>query len=334
MNFYHADEIEDLKQGILPEKLNPMNFSNDQIQNWDHFGEFKIYFESEDLEELIFHQNSLQIITDQLTTEVKLNENQERLFHLLTLRLILKENQVFNETNAYTSFECFINKNFYRVTLTHQILSAEKKMKAFFRKKRNCLTNNIPTETISYLTQKKNIIIAGETGSGKTTFIQSILTHCPPTDHYVLIEDPHEIKMNHPFVSYLSAKSTHPFKLIDFCEISLRMRPDRFIIGEIKGSEIIPLILTMNNGHKGLLTSIHAESSKKAIERMAMLFSLYKKHESLSYNDIIRLICQSIDYVVVLKDKKIIEFMKVLGSENGTPYIDPVFSSQENSLLV
>ena len=96
----------------------------------------------------------------------------------------------------------------------------------------------------------------------------------------------------------------------------MRMRPQRLILGELRGREVIPFLLAMNTGHRGLLSTLHANSAVDAIERVATLFSLYSSQE-IPYQHLLKMITQNIDAVIFLERGEIKEAISVLGQEKG-----------------
>ena len=104
---------------------------------------------------------------------------------------------------------------------------------------------------------------------------------------------------------------------------SLRMSPDRIILGEIRSEEILTFILGMNTGHKGIISSIHANNAKDALNRLAMLYSTYA-NSNINYAMVLKLICSNIDYVVYIENKKIVEIIEVFGSEGMNVFFDLV----------
>ena len=118
------------------------------------------------------------------------------------------------------------------------------------------------------------------------------------------------------------------FFLKELCTFSLRLRPDRIILGEIRSSEILPFVLAMNTGHKGMMSTIHADSGIDAVSRMALLFVIHGENQAFSYEMALKLICKNIDVVIFLKDKKIIEIIKIIGADNGMATYDYIFKNK------
>ena len=112
---------------------------------------------------------------------------------------------------------------------------------------------------------------------------------------------------------------------------SMRMSPDRIILGEIRSAETESFLLAMNTGHNGLISTIHANSAKDAIERFALLFKIYSSKD-LSYELVLKLICNNIDYVIFLKNKSVKEVISVYGSEDNQIFYENLHNLTEDKL--
>jgi type IV secretion system protein VirB11 len=122
---------------------------------------------------------------------------------------------------------------------------------------------------------RKTIIISGATGTGKTTFLNALLKEAAAEERFVLIEDTPEIQLEHQNAVGLIAvrgrlgeASVSPADLV---EAALRLRPDRIIMGEVRGPEAISWLRAVGTGHPGSITTVHASSPEGAIEQMAMM---------------------------------------------------------------
>lgn len=119
---------------------------------------------------------------------------------------------------------------------------------------------------------KKNIVISGGTSSGKTTFLNACLRHIPLSERIILLEDAREIDIPHPNqVSLLSSKGDQALAKVsmqDLVQCCLRLRPDRIIVGEVRGREILDFLSASSTGHEGSFTSIHANNPRIAFMRM------------------------------------------------------------------
>lgn len=129
----------------------------------------------------------------------------------------------------------------------------------------------------SLVLARMNVIISGGTGVGKTTFLNLLLQEIPPEERVITIEDTREIKVKLPnLISMEAGMHTHHSTLTtrDLVRNTLRMRPDRIIIGEVRSGEIFDLLQAMNTGHDGSMTSIHANSTGDCLRRISTLYLL------------------------------------------------------------
>ncbi len=120
---------------------------------------------------------------------------------------------------------------------------------------------------------RKNIIVAGGTGSGKTTLLNVLSDFIPASDRIVTIEDAAELRLSQPHVIRLEARPPNiegrgAIPIRDLVRNSLRMRPDRVIVGECRGGEALDMLQAMNTGHDGSLTTVHANSPRDVISRL------------------------------------------------------------------
>ncbi|NSL19588.1 P-type DNA transfer ATPase VirB11 [Tatlockia micdadei] len=151
---------------------------------------------------------------------------------------------------------------------------------------------------------KKTIVISGETSSGKTTFLNACCHHIPKHERLITLEDTFEINLPHlNKVSLLAPKLREGAAAVtmqDLVQCSLRLRPERLIMGEIRGREILDFINACATGHEGSLTSIHASNPQVAFMRMTQLYKL-NNVPSMRDKDILRELNEVIDIIVQLK---------------------------------
>lgn len=124
--------------------------------------------------------------------------------------------------------------------------------------------------------EKKNLLISGATGSGKTTLLSSLISLVPPQERVVLIEEVSEINPQHKHVIHLEARPAHAdgkgeVNVRSLLRTALRIRPDRLIIGECRGSEAFDMLQAMNTGHRGSWGTLHANSARDALRRFEAL---------------------------------------------------------------
>jgi pilus assembly protein CpaF len=145
----------------------------------------------------------------------------------------------------------------------------------------------------------KTLLISGGTGSGKTTLLRILANAIPDTERIVVIEDTSELGIQKPNILATECQ-TDTFKakitFDDLLKSALRWRPDRIILGEVRGTEARTLLDSLNTGHSGSLATIHANSAAKALRRFANL--VLRSHAQATFSDIEAEIGESVDLVV------------------------------------
>ena len=127
--------------------------------------------------------------------------------------------------------------------------------------------------------RRANVVVAGATGTGKTTLLAALLALVPPTERLVCIEEASELRPNHPHVVHLQARSANvqaagSVSLSDLVRAALRMRPDRVVLGEARGREVRDVLAALNTGHAGSWFTLHANSSADVPARLVALGAL------------------------------------------------------------
>lgn len=286
--------------------------------------------------EVIFHSES-QIQVDQgggLTCWEHEGLTREN-YQLALETMALKHQISWNYTDSFASFQVAIDGKKFRATLTHYGLSPYKVSKLFLRKSAEHtpsleafgLTPELKTMLQNFMKHKKNILISGATGSGKTTFIRSLLQEIDESEHVVILEDTHEIPATHEGFTHLLSGSGPGKSLKEYCAYAMRMRPDRIILGEMRSSEVIPFLLAMNTGHKGLMSTLHANSSSDALKRVAQLFCL-SQGGTIDYSLVLKLVCSNVDVAIHLENKRVQEVIEVLGAEGDQVYFNHLRSTE------
>ena len=143
--------------------------------------------------------------------------------------------------------------------------------------------NSLPQEAADLLgalvAARFNILVSGGTGSGKTTFLNALSGMISDRERIITIEDAAELSLQHPHVVRLEARPANTegagqVTIRDLVRNSLRMRPDRIIVGEVRGGETLDMLQAMNTGHEGSLTTVHANSATDALSRLETLSSM------------------------------------------------------------
>jgi type IV secretion system protein VirB11 len=121
----------------------------------------------------------------------------------------------------------------------------------------------------------KNIVISGGTSTGKTTFLNALLKEVPADQRLVLIEDAPEIRLVHPnavgLVAVRGEQGEARVGVEDLLQATLRLRPDRIILGELRGAEAFSFLRAVSSGHPGSMTTVHADDPRGAVEQLALM---------------------------------------------------------------
>jgi len=188
---------------------------------------------------------------------------------------------------------------------------------------------------------KKNILISGGTSSGKTTLLNIISSFIPSNERIVVIEDSSELQLQQEHVLPLESKAPDfegkgEVNLRDLVKASLRMRPDRIVIGETRGAEALDLIQALNTGHAGSMTTIHANSPKLSLSRLETLALM--SEVDIPWRALRIQIASAIDIVVQiarLKDgtRRLTAISEILElDENGNYIVNDIFTFQIKSV--
>lgn len=152
---------------------------------------------------------------------------------------------------------------------------------------------------------KKNVVVAGATGSGKTTFMKSLVNHIPNEERLVTIEDARELFISQPNSVHLlyskGGQSTSNVTAKSCMEACLRMKPDRIILAELRGDESFYFIRNCASGHPGSITSCHAGSIGQTWDQLALMVKASSEGSGLEFSVIKRLLMMTIDIVVHIK---------------------------------
>lgn len=154
-------------------------------------------------------------------------------------------------------------------------------------------------KAVSY---KKNVVVAGATGSGKTTFMKALVNHIPDDERLVTIEDARELFISQPNVVHLlyskGGQSAANVTAKSCMEACLRMKPDRIILAELRGDESFYFIRNCASGHPGSITSCHAGSTSQTWDQLALMVKASAEGSGLEFAVIKRLLQMTIDIVV------------------------------------
>jgi type IV secretion system protein VirB11 len=152
---------------------------------------------------------------------------------------------------------------------------------------------------------KKNIVVSGATGSGKTTFMKSLVNQIPADERLITIEDARELFIDQPNVVHLlyskGGQSTSNVTAKSCMEACLRMKPDRIVLAELRGDESFYFIRNCASGHPGSITSCHAGSIEQTWDQLALMVKASAEGAGLEFDTIKRLLMMTIDIVVHIK---------------------------------
>ncbi|QFT78517.1 P-type DNA transfer ATPase VirB11 [Erythrobacter sp. THAF29] len=150
---------------------------------------------------------------------------------------------------------------------------------------------------------RRNILVAGGTSTGKTTFLNSLLAEVPEGERLILIEDTAELHLKHEnavgLIAARGEESEAQVSMEDLLIAALRMRPDRIILGELRGVEAFTFLRAVNTGHPGSMTTVHADTPQRAIEQLALL--VLQAGSKLGRDDVRHYVRESVDVFVQLE---------------------------------
>lgn len=206
------------------------------------------------------------------------------------------------------------------------------------------ITQEIADKLQLLVKAKYNIFISGGTGSGKTTFLNALSNYIPKDERVITIEDSAELQITgvENLVSLetrnANASGAGQITIRDLIKSSLRMRPERIVVGEVRGGEALDMLQAMNTGHDGSLSTGHANSTEDMLSRLETM--VLQGAAGLPLEAIRQQIASAVDIIIHLsrlrdKSRKTMEITEVVGYENGKIILNPlyVFEEDENSTL-
>ena len=202
------------------------------------------------------------------------------------------------------------------------------------------LTENMAIFLRACVLARLNIIISGGTGSGKTTLLNALSSYIPENERIITIEDAAELQLQQDHVLRLETKSSSTdgrgaMTVRDLVRNSLRMRPDRIVVGECRGGEALDMLQAMNTGHDGSLTTIHSNSPRDALSRIETLVMMAGM--DLPLKVVRQQIASAVDLIVQqsrLKDgtRKVTAITEVAGMEGDTVVLTDVFKFEQTGV--
>ena len=206
------------------------------------------------------------------------------------------------------------------------------------------ITREIADKLELLVKAKYNIFISGGTGSGKTTFLNALSNYIPKDERVITIEDSAELQITgvENLVSLetrnANASGAGQITIRDLIKSSLRMRPERIVVGEVRGGEALDMLQAMNTGHDGSLSTGHANSTEDMLSRLETM--VLQGADGLPLEAIRQQIASAVDIIIHLsrlrdKSRKTMEITEVVRYEDGKIVLNPlyVFEEDENSTL-
>jgi pilus assembly protein CpaF len=185
-----------------------------------------------------------------------------------------------------------------------------------------------------------NVLIAGGTGSGKTTFLNVLSGFIPASERIITIEDSAELQLQQAHVVRLETRPSNiegkgQITQRDLVRNSLRMRPDRIIVGEVRGEEVLDMLQAMNTGHEGSLATIHANSARDALIRLETMVALtgvdisarFLRHYISSALDIIMHVSRLAD-----GSRKLMSLQEITGIEGEVISLQEIFTFEQTGV--
>ena len=206
------------------------------------------------------------------------------------------------------------------------------------------LTKEIADKLEVLVKAKYNIFISGGTGSGKTTFLNALSNYIPKDERVITIEDSAELQITgiKNLVSMetrnANASGVGEVTIRDLIKTSLRMRPERIVVGEVRGGEALDMLQAMNTGHDGSLSTGHANSPDDMLSRLETM--VLQGASGLPLQAIRQQIASAVDIIIHLsrlrdKSRKTMEICEIVGYKDGAIVLNPlyVFEEDENSTM-
>ena len=271
-------------------------------------------------------------------------ESRQKLEDIVQL-IVAKANRIVNEANpivdARLSDGSRVNVILPPVALNGPIVTIRKFSKEPFTMDKLIELGAITKEAAEFLRllveAKYNIFICGGTGSGKTTFLNALTAFIPKGERIITIEDAAELKVNgienlvRLEVRNKNTEGAGEISIRELIRSSLRMRPDRIIVGEVRGAETIDMLQAMNTGHDGSLSTGHGNSTSDMLDRLETMVLLGSDIPLMAAR---RQIASAIDVMVQLGrlrdgSRCVLEISEILGCRDGEIEKNPLFVFQE-----
>jgi len=188
---------------------------------------------------------------------------------------------------------------------------------------------------VTAIEKQESIIFSGATGSGKTTLLNDLTGFIPSGERIITLEDTAELCPQHEHCLSLLSRTANAdgfgvVTLRDLVKQTLRMKPDRIIVGECRSDEVIDLLQALNTGHRGTMSTIHANSAKDALKRLELL-AMIAARGTIPSALMKELIANGIQKIVHLEERKIETILQIEGLEREVIFTRPVFVRASSS---
>ena len=272
------------------------------------------------------------------------SEHLRRIVHRIVSRVGRRIDEVSPMVDARLADGSRVNAVVAPLALNGPLVSIRK-----FRKKhldiRSLVSNktmpaNVAAFLLAAVQARVSILISGGTGAGKTTLLNALSAGIPPDERLVTIEDSAELILQHSHVAQLetrpmNSEGSGQFTQRDLVRNSLRMRPDRILIGEVRGAEALDMLQAMNTGHEGSLTTIHANDTQDALARLEMMVAM--SGVELPHRVVRQYVASGIGLVVQLSRlkggvRKVTRVTELRGTEQAEYDAVDLFRFEQNGL--
>lgn len=338
---YSDDEIGVLLDGICQESFRNSAYSlAERCKIRKHV--FNAVREMDVLQEILEDENITEIMingTDPIFVEEKgkIVQREERLekekIHDIVQKIVASCNRTVNEAmpivDARLPDGSRVNAVLPPIALNGPIVTIRRFPKEAYRMKDLIRMGSLDEPLAEFLKKlvraKYNLFISGGTGSGKTTFLNALSDYIPKDERIITIEDSAELQIEG--VANLVRLETRnsnvdgcvPISMKDLIKTSLRMRPDRIVVGEVRGAEALDMLQAMNTGHDGSLSTGHANSAKDSLSRLE---TMVVSGTDLPLAAVKKQISSGIDIIIHLgrlrdRTRKVLQIVEVIGFRDG-----------------
>lgn len=190
---------------------------------------------------------------------------------------------------------------------------------------------------------RMNIIISGGTGSGKTTLLNAVSNFIPNDQRIITIEDTAELNLAKDHVIRLEGRQANSegaglITIRQLVRNTLRMRPDRIVVGECRGAESFDMLQAMGTGHDGSLTTLHANDARRALGRLEMMMQMSEEGAGMPNHSIRQFISDAVDFIVQTRrfrdgSRRITEVVEVCGMQGDVITTGNIFKFQEEGMV-